>query len=112
MPRFTFPFVLFFLLLWAGNVSAQKGKRDTVVIKTSAHCEFCEKDILKQLKSMKGVKEVSMEKGSGMVRVVYNSQRISADSLRGTLNVMGYDADEKPAKNRLLKFKQQQCTEK
>ena len=83
-----------------------------MLIKTSAHCEFCEKDILKQLKSMKGVKEVTMEKATGMVRVVYNNNRVSADSLRGTLTAMGYDADDKPARNRLMKFKSQNCTEK
>lgn len=104
--------LLLFAFLFLANVQlfAQRGNRDTVEIKTSAHCEFCEKDIVNQLKSMKGVKEVSMK--NGLVKVIYNQNRISADSLRSTLNVMGYDADNQPARNRLSKFKKQECTEK
>ncbi len=113
MHKNIFSFLLFvFLCNSSLFVLAGAGGKDTVVIQTSAHCEYCERDIVKQLKKQKGVKEVSMNKGSGKVSIVYNANKISADSLRGTLNVLGYDADQRPAKNRLSKLKRENCTEK
>jgi|LakMenE01Jun11ns_1017448.scaffolds.fasta_scaffold9859924_2 cation transport ATPase len=100
---------LLFLLVLAG-LQASAGGRDTVVIKTSAHCEFCERDIVQHLKKQKGVRDVQMAHGSNEVKIIYNASKVSADSLRGTLNGLGYDADGQAARNRLTKFKKQQCT--
>ena len=105
--------VLFIFLFGTSMLAfALQGGKETVVIQTSGHCEYCEKDIVRQLKKQTGVKTVNMDKGSGKVTVVFNANKISADSLRGTLNVLGYDADHRPAKNRLSKLKREICTEK
>lgn len=109
MPDNNYRLLLLFVLVLAG-FNARAGGRDTVVIKTSAHCEFCERDIVQHLKKQKGVREVQMVKGSNEVKIIYNAAKVSADSLRGTLNGLGYDADGQAARNRLTKFKKQQCT--
>ena len=99
-----------FLCLVATSVFAQK--RDTVIIQTSAHCMYCEKDIEQYLNKQKGVRKVQINPGTGLVKLVINPSRVHEDSIRVGLNKLGYDADQFKAKNRRERMKKVNCIEK
>lgn len=99
------------MLFAPAALSAQKGKMDTVQIKTSAECEMCKSKVEGEVGKMKGVKSVSVDLATKMVTVVYNSSKTNPDKIRTVISNAGYDADSVPANNR-AKSKLPKCCQK
>jgi len=68
-------------------------KVETVKIKTSIVCDMCEAKIKKALATVKGVKTVEVNVDSKEVTVAFNPTKTSADAIRKSISLAGYDAD-------------------
>ena len=77
--------------------SAFAGKDSTIVIKTSAQCESCEKRIENALNFEKGVKSGKLDLKTKSVTVVFDSEKTTSDKIRKAIANTGYDADNIPA---------------
>lgn len=87
--------VLVMFLLSFGLVSY--AQTSELVIQTTAQCGECKEIIEKALMAEKGVKFAELDIATKKVKVVYNNKKITADQLRKTVSLVGYDADEVPA---------------
>ncbi|MEY4110513.1 MAG: hypothetical protein RLZZ46_868 [Bacteroidota bacterium] len=102
--------LLFFLECWTSKIFAQSSRKwATDSIKTSAHCEFCKKDIETALKSFAGLKKCNVDWNRGTILITYNKEKTCTDSVRYFLSRMGYDADSVPAKNKILQRRSDPC---
>jgi copper chaperone CopZ len=102
--------VLILLLNCGFEVRAQKRQNwVTDSIRTSAHCEYCKKDIETALRSYKGVKKSKVDLDRGVLSVTYASGKVNPDSLRFFLSRMGYDADSLPARNKVIQRRKDPC---
>ncbi len=95
MKKFLFICIMFFLGI--NFVLSQNPRRMKIVIKTSAECEFCKKNIEKHLSKVKGVRKVNCDYEKHEISLVYNSKKITLDEIKKQLIAMGYDADDQKA---------------
>ncbi|MFN8356701.1 MAG: heavy metal-associated domain-containing protein [Spirosomataceae bacterium] len=94
MKRLLFSLIFVFV---ASFVFADKGKEETVKIKTSAICEMCKERIEKNLAYTKGVSDVNLNLDDKVVTIKFNAKKTSTQKLKEVINKTGYDADEVPA---------------
>jgi copper chaperone CopZ len=92
---------LLFALLLFGFADAQKPKPvKTAVIKTKIycdHCKICEScggRILKELYNENGVKNTSVDSKANTITVVYDSRKITVETIRTKISKLGFDADD------------------
>lgn len=91
-------FVAFIMVVFsAGSFGQTKESSSKIEIKTSAICGECKERIEHDLSFAKGVKKVTLNNETKVVTVVYNPQKTNPDALRKAINLIGYDADSKPA---------------
>jgi periplasmic mercuric ion binding protein len=76
----------------AKNKGKAKGNQE-ISIATSAQCEMCKERIEKALNETPGIKMVNLDVETKVVKVVFNSNKISADQVRQVIANTGYDAD-------------------
>lgn len=97
----TISVIAFFVMMITGSfVSAQNAveiKSEKVQIKTSAVCGMCKTTIETALFKVKGVKAAQLTVSTKMVEVIFDPRKVSLDEIRTAINMVGYDADEKPA---------------
>ena len=79
------------------------GEDSTVVIKTSAQCESCQKRIEEGLAFEKGVKSVKLDPDTKAVTIVYDPKKTTPEKLRVAITKLGYDADDMPAEEKAYK---------
>lgn len=88
--------ILLIVLAFAANASAQSTV--TAEIKTKvycSHCAACETCGLRfdqELYKLKGLKSFSI--AGNIIKVSYNSKKITIDKIRECISNCGYDADE------------------
>jgi len=93
--------ILLLAVLFAPTgLSAQKGKLDTINIKTSAECDMCKEKLETELGRTKGVKSVVVDLKTQVATVVYNSSKTNPEKIRTVISNIGYDADDVKANNR------------
>lgn len=80
--------------LWAGD------KVKTADIKTKINCDHCKicpscsARLEKTLYDQKGVKRVDVDDQKKIIKVVYNTDKITLEAIRNTIAASGYDADD------------------
>jgi copper chaperone CopZ len=93
------------ILLLAGipAVGFSQDKIKTVHIKTRISCDHCRQcnscsgRLEKALYNEKGIKRVDVDDKKMEIKVVYHTQKITADKIRETIAANGFDADDKKA---------------
>ncbi len=95
---------LFTLLLAAMPLAVfSQDKIKTVNIKTRINCDHCKQcgscsdRLEKALYNEKGIKRVDVDDKKMEIKVVYLTQKITADKIRETIAANGFDADDKKA---------------
>lgn len=68
-----------------------------IIIKTTAQCGTCKKNIEKALMMEKGVRFAELDVKTQNAKVIYNSKKTTPETLRKAISGVGYDADELPA---------------
>ncbi len=86
---------MFLLLLAAGTLSVAQSTE--IYIQTTAQCGECKEIIEKALLAEKGVRFAELDIATKKAKVIYNDKKITADQLRKTIALVGYDADQIPA---------------
>lgn len=88
-------FILLSIVLMLGlqNESFAQKKKETVIIKTSAQCEMCEKRIEDAILSVKGVSSADLNVKTAELKVVFKNTKTNADAIRQVVSKLGYDAD-------------------
>jgi copper chaperone CopZ len=76
----------------AKNKGKAKGNQE-ISITTSAQCEMCKERIEKALNETPGIKMANLDVETKVVKVVFKSNKISADQIRQAIANTGYDAD-------------------
>jgi periplasmic mercuric ion binding protein len=74
------------------KIAKNKGNQE-ISITTSAQCEMCKERIEKALNETPGIKMANLDVETKVVKVVFNSNKISADQIRQAIANTGYDAD-------------------
>jgi len=74
------------------NLFAQSNTAE-VKIRTSAVCETCKETIEHEMSFAKGVKTVTLDLETKIVKVVYNPAKTNENDIRVALTRVGYDAD-------------------
>jgi copper chaperone CopZ len=82
------------LLFGLRSLMAQQQKTDTVSIKTSAVCSMCKERIEQGLAFEKGIKDVNLDLSTKIVKVIYNTGKITPEAIRKKITSLGYDADD------------------
>ena len=69
-----------------------KGKKNVkATFEVSGNCEMCQNRIQKAAFSVKGVKMANWDIPSHLISVIYDSNKISLDSLQHTIALAGHD---------------------
>jgi mercuric ion binding protein len=95
MRKIIFSCLLFFLATCFAF--SQNPRKMKTVIKTSAECEFCKKNIEKNLSKVKGIRKVNCDYQKHEISLVYNSKKISLDEIKKQIILIGFDADDQKA---------------
>ena len=73
---------------------------DTVQVATSAQCDMCIGRITKALRSVKGVKKIDhQDTNFSVFNIIYSPKKTTAALIEDAIIAVGYDANEKSAKN-------------
>ena len=72
-------------------------KDSTIVIKTSAQCESCQKRIENGIMFEKGVQSAKLDLKTKAITIVFDQTKTTPDNLRKAVTKTGYDADSFPA---------------
>ncbi|MCZ2247369.1 MAG: ATPase [Bacteroidia bacterium] len=87
------------LIVGIVSVKAQnKAKIQTDTIHVSGICDMCEKRIV-DAAYIKGVKRADWDKNTGILKVVYNSQKTSISEIEKNIAATGHDAGKTKANN-------------
>jgi copper chaperone CopZ len=84
---------LFFLIV-LGISFAQTSNVTVAEIKTSAVCESCKERIEKNLKKVEGIISADLNVDTKILKVEFDSSKISLDEIKQRVSKIGYDADE------------------
>jgi mercuric ion binding protein len=88
------PSFLLLLTIWAITLVAYMPPNiKTINIKTSALCTQCKQLIETKFNSTKGIKKVNLDLVTNILMVKYNSNIITAESIKAQLVARGYNAD-------------------
>ena len=69
-----------------------KGKKNVkATFEVSGNCKICQNRIQKAAFSVKGVKMVNWDIPSHLISVIYDSNKISLDSIQHTIALAGHD---------------------
>jgi len=64
------------------------------------HCKSCEETITAEVKKINGIKEVTADSKSKVVKVLFNKQQTNAKDIEKTINAAGYDTQTSPSDNK------------
>ena len=67
-----------------------------VKIKTSAICDMCKNRIELAVNNLEGVKKSLLNLDSKVIKVKYNTDKLSETDIRAAIADAGYDADDMP----------------
>ena len=93
-------FILSFFLVIAQLSYAQSSQIETVVIKTSIHCDHCKacetcgESFESKIMRIKGLKSYELDEKNETITVIYNTNKTSLSVVRNTISKLGYDADD------------------
>lgn len=89
------------ILLAVCSLSLQaQSKTQTIVIKTSMYCDHCKAcgscggRLEKVVYDIKGVKRLDISEGDSTLKIVYNTEKTTAEDIRLAISKAGYDADD------------------
>ncbi|CAM3667039.1 heavy-metal-associated domain-containing protein [Pontibacter korlensis] len=82
------------------NAQNQKGRAETIQIKTSAVCDMCKKTLEKAMAYEKGVKSSNLDVKSKVLTVVFDSRKTDEANILKAVTKTGYDANKIPADER------------
>jgi periplasmic mercuric ion binding protein len=88
---------LFLLAVNTGYSQDNKSKNKVIKITTSAQCCMCKTRIENGLAYQAGIKNVSLDLETKVVKVIYNPKKTNPDNIRTIINNLGYDADDTKA---------------
>jgi len=92
--------ILLQFLLWSPNIFAQNNKNQKANITTNIYCSHCQECgtcgtiLQKNLLKIKGVKSVQIVPAKNVIQVVYNENKTSLNTIKNTISITGYDADD------------------
>ncbi len=87
-------------ILLANSPAEAQSKVEAIKIKASIYCDHCKEcescgpRLEEAIYEVKGVKRVDIDEVSSTLKVVYNTQRTSADAIRQAITKAGFDADD------------------
>jgi len=99
MLRLTLLSVLFILISMAG-IAQKNSTTKTAVIKTMIYCDHCKAcetcgdKFQKDLYNETGIKRVDVDSKAMTITVIYDSRKITLDTIRLFISKLGYDADD------------------
>ncbi|MCE1166417.1 MAG: cation transporter [Bacteroidetes bacterium] len=64
------------------------------------HCSGCEETIKDEVKKMDGVKEVSADSKTKVVKVTYDASKTNKENISKTINAAGYDTQVSSSENK------------
>ncbi|MFQ3340945.1 MAG: mercuric ion binding protein [Flavobacteriaceae bacterium] len=75
------------------SLSAQsKGKKNTKAsFEVSGTCEMCQNRVQKAALSVKGIKTANWDIPSHIITVIYDSNKVSLETLQNTIALVGHD---------------------
>lgn len=92
------------LLVFVFALSASAGgKYESLVVRTTIHCDHCQQcpdcraNISKHVKKNKGVKKITVNPADNTITVVYDPARTNPEAIRNSINTAGFDADDQKA---------------
>ena len=91
---------LVFLALLLGATHAQAPKKETLIIKTTIHCDHCLQcescgyQISDAIRKTKGIGSVKINPKENTITVSYKPTRTNPDKIRQAISAVGYDADD------------------
>lgn len=95
--------IIIALAFFAINLSAQSEKATsdavtkteikTAKFKTSAECGMCKKRIEKALGKVEGITYSKLNVPTKILKVKYDSEKLSEEDIRNAVSAVGYDAD-------------------
>jgi periplasmic mercuric ion binding protein len=89
--------ILILAIMSTALLQAQdKKKTESLVIRTTAVCDMCEKTIEGNLIYEKGVKAVDLVLAENIVKVDYDPRKTTPEAIRTALTKLGYYADDMP----------------
>jgi copper chaperone CopZ len=89
------------LVLLLMSLSTYAQKLDTLKIHTSAQCEMCKERIEKAMAYERGVKTSELDLESKILTVMYKSRKTGPEKIREAVSMVGYDADDVKANERV-----------
>lgn len=87
-------FIVGFILITIGNLSAQKTENKVVCFKSDMDCANCEKTLTEHLKFEKGVKDLKVDHSSNTIYIVYKADKNNDDNFVKAIEKKGYKADK------------------
>lgn len=92
--------VLLVLVLSATTAFAQKKNTDTLIVKTTIHCdhckecESCQPRIENKLSYVKGIVDYQVNTEDQTILVIYKPKKTNPGAIRKAIASSGFDADE------------------
>jgi len=88
--------VLFAISFFSSTMlqAQEKGKTETVVIKSSVVCGMCEAKVKKELAFEKGVTDIQVNLKERLITVEYRPNRTDEEKIKKAITKIGYDADD------------------
>lgn len=78
------------MLLFSLNVLAQTKK---IVVNSPIQCEMCVDNVYSSLSNLKGIKSINIVLEEQLIKVKYNSKKISSTEIEEAISKIGYDAN-------------------
>jgi len=93
MKKIAFLLPVVILCTLTAGAEGNNSSTDTLYLKSSMHCAGCEKALFEKLRFEKGVKDLKVDHRSNTVKIVFNSKKTNADTLKKAIVEKGYKAD-------------------
>lgn len=93
-------FLTLLLLLTASFAFSQKKSTDTLIVKTTIHCdhckecESCQPRIENKLSYVKGIVDYQVNTEDQTILVIYKPKKTNPEAIRKAIASSGFDADE------------------
>lgn len=88
--------VIFTVLFLSISTITMAGNK-MLKVKTSAICDMCKNRIELVVNNLDGVKKSLLNLDSGIIKIKYNTDKLSETDIRVAISDAGYDADDMPA---------------
>lgn len=89
----TFALSFLFILISATAMAGNK----MLKVKTSAICGMCKNRIELVVNNLDGVKKSMLNLENGVIKIKYNTDKLSPEDIRKAISETGYDADDMAA---------------